>query len=242
MLVGVTAYDTAMAFALRATDVDFVLVGDSLGMVVYGDSSTHFVTLAEMIRHTQAVLRGLPSGLVVMDLPLEVCANPEVAVEAVAQAKAQTGVRAVKIEGRPEVCRAVVESGMEVMGHVGLKPQQVSRMTVQGRDPHSEAAIVDEALALQAAGCFAVVVECVPVELGRRLTQALTIPTIGIGAGPHCDGQILVTHDLIGFSGDFHSKFVRRYADVTEVIQRAVSSFVEEVRMGHFPTDDESYS
>lgn len=241
-LVGLTAYDAAMAFVLKDSGVDFLLVGDSLGMVVYGQASTHFVTLDDMIRHTQAVCRGYgEGGLVVTDLPIATCETPEQAVASARRVVEEAGVHAVKIEGRPEVCRAVVESGVEVMGHVGLKPQEVSSMKVQGRHVAEADAVLAEAIALQAAGCFAVVVECVPATLGQRITETLTIPTIGIGAGPHCDGQILVTQDLIGLSSGFKAKFVRRYADVGTVIQDAVRAFQQDVFRGAFPSEKESY-
>ncbi|MDP2624713.1 MAG: 3-methyl-2-oxobutanoate hydroxymethyltransferase [Candidatus Peregrinibacteria bacterium] len=240
-IVALTAYDYPMAQFLSEAGVDILLVGDSLGMVVLGYTSTHFVTMEDMIRHTQAVMRGHKSGLVVADMPIGSCDTPELAIENCKRMVEETGVSAVKIEGNPEVCRIVVEAGIEVMGHTGLKPQLAEKMRIQGKTSVEAEAILEEAMALENSGCFSVVLECVPSDLGRRITEKLSIPTIGIGAGAECDGQILVTHDMLGLFTDFKPKFVKCYANLGEDIVKAISDFKEDVDRGIFPSLDESY-
>lgn len=240
-IIGLTAYDYPMARVLSDAEVDFLLVGDSLGMVVYGDRTTHFVTLEEMIRHTQAVVRGHTRGLVVADMPIGTCDNPEDALSNVKRLMRETDVKAVKVEGNPVVCGTLVEAGIAVMGHTGLKPQQAQQWKIQGQNPQAAEKVFQEAKALEAAGCFALILECIPSGLGQRITESLSIPTIGIGAGPHCDGQILVTPDLLGLFPDLHPKFVRRYADLPSTIQTAVGVFVKDVQSGDFPSEGESY-
>lgn len=236
-----TVYDYPMAQILSGAGVDILLVGDSLGMVVYGDSTTHFVTLDEMIRHTLAVMRGHSSGLVVADLPKSSYNDPEQALLSARRLMNETGVRAFKIEGRPDICHVLVTEGFEVMGHTGLKPQEAQKMKVVGRTEREAAEILDEALALEKAGCFAVVLECVPTDLAKIITEKLMVPTIGIGAGPYCDGQVLVTPDLLGLFADFKPKFVKKYADLREVIKKAAMDFKSEVESGIFPSHEESY-
>ncbi|MBT7483936.1 3-methyl-2-oxobutanoate hydroxymethyltransferase, partial [Candidatus Peregrinibacteria bacterium] len=210
----ITAYDYPTAQVLSKAGVDVLLVGDSLGMVVYGDTTTHFVTLEEMIRHTMAVMRGHTSGLVVADLPKSSYDTVEMAMESARKLTAETGVKVLKIEGCPEICEALVEAGFEVMGHTGLKPQETSKMKVKGRSQSEAEEVLKEAQALEAAGCLAVVLECIPSELAQKVTEKLKVPTIGIGAGPHCDGQVLVVSDLMGLYSDFQPKFVKRYAEM----------------------------
>jgi 3-methyl-2-oxobutanoate hydroxymethyltransferase len=240
-IVALTAYDYSMARLLSDAGVDLLLVGDSLGMVVLGYPSTHFVTMEDMIRHTQAVVRGHSRGLVVADMPIGSCDTVELALKNCRRMVEETGVKAVKIEGMPEICAAVVASGIAVMGHTGLKPQTAERMAVQGKSEPEAEAIVEEALALERAGCFSVVLECVPTLLGKRITESLSVPTIGIGAGPHCDGQILVSHDLLGLYQDFHPKFVKQYADLGAIISGAVAQYKKEVEGGVFPSEKESF-
>lgn len=240
-ITALTVYDYSMAQWVSRAGVDLLLVGDSLGMVLYGDPSTHFVTLDEMIRHTRAVVRGHTAGLVVADMPVGTCDTDEDAVRNVRRLVEETGVRAVKIEGNPEVCRAVVQSGVEVMGHTGLKPQTALALKVHGRNSVEAEAIADEAKALEAAGCFAVVLECVPLMLAQTITSQVTIPTIGIGAGPYCDGQILVSYDMLGLFTDFQPPFVKRYAALGETLLAAVNVFKDEVENGTFPSAAESY-
>lgn len=251
-ITALTAYDVSSAQVLCEAGVDVILVGDSLGMVVLGYPDTHSVTMDDMIRHTQAVVRGVERErskraefssrpLVVADMPIGTCDFPELAVENCKRMIRETGAHAVKIEGLPESCVAVVSSGIPVMGHTGLKPQTAETMRVQGRDAEAADAILDEAKALEYAGCFAVVLECVPTSLGQSITRELAIPTIGIGAGPDCDGQILVSHDMWGLFPDFRPKFVKRYGDVRAVMLSSTRDFVREVREGVFPRDGEFY-
>lgn len=236
-----TVYDYPMSQILSEAGVDILLVGDSLGMVVYGDSTTHFVTLDEMIRHTLAVMRGHSSGLVVADLPKSFYDEPDKAFLSARRLVKETGVRAFKIEGRPDICKVLVEGGFEIMGHTGLKPQEALKMKVVGRTEEEAEAVLKEALDLEEAGCFAVVLECVPANLAKIITEKLNVPTIGIGAGPHCDGQVLVTPDLLGFFADFKPKFVKKYADLRGVIKKAAMDFKSEVESGIFPSHEESY-
>lgn len=250
-ITALTAYDYPTAQILSEAGVDVLLVGDSLGMVVLGYPNTHFVTMEDMIRHTQAVIRGVAKAmhsglvgrapLVVADMPIASCDTAEFALQNCRRMVQETGVRAVKIEGMPDICAEVVQSGIAVMGHTGLKPQTAERMRVQGKSEPEAEVIFQEALALEKAGCFAVVLECVPTDLGKRITEALTVPTIGIGAGPDCDGQILVLHDVLGLFTDFRPKFVKRYGHVREEIQKAVRLYVEEVQQGDFPSEEQSF-
>ncbi|HCW32467.1 MAG: 3-methyl-2-oxobutanoate hydroxymethyltransferase, 3-methyl-2-oxobutanoate hydroxymethyltransferase [Candidatus Peregrinibacteria bacterium GW2011_GWF2_39_17] len=240
-IVALTAYDYSMAQILPDCGVDVLLVGDSLGMVVLGYNSTHFVTIEDMIRHTQAVMRGEAkasgSSLVVADMPIGTCDTPKSALKHCRRMVAETEVKAVKIEGNAEVCKVVIDSGIAVMGHTGLKPQTAQKMGICGKQTKEAQAIFDEAIALEKAGCFALVLECVPSSLAKRITEKLSIPTIGIGAGPDCDGQILVTHDILGLFTDFQPKFVKQYGNVRQSIEKAVRGFVGEVKSGVFPGD-----
>jgi 3-methyl-2-oxobutanoate hydroxymethyltransferase len=239
-----TAYDYTMARLLDAAGVDGLLVGDSLGMVVQGRETTLHVTLDQMIYHTEMVARGATRALVVGDLPFGSYESSVArAVESSVRFLKETRCRAVKLEGgrrASAAIRAIVEAGMPVMGHVGLTPQSVHKFggfKVQ-RDAES---LVDEANAVAEAGAFAVVLECVPAEVAARITAALPIPTIGIGAGPDCDGQVLVTPDLLGLFEGFRPKFVRQYADLARVIREAAARYVDDVGKGRFPDSGESF-
>lgn len=234
-IVALTAYDYPMAFFVSEAEVDVILVGDSLGMVVLGYENTHFVTLEDMIRHTQAVMRGHNNGLVVCDMPKGSYGTPDVAILSARQLMEETGVKAIKIEGAPEIARVLVDAGIEVMGHTGLKPQEAEKMGIRGKTEEEAKVILQEARALEAAGCFAVVLECVPTDLAKKITEELEIPTIGIGAGPDCDGQILVTYDLLGLTPGGGPKFAKKYANLGEDIKSAVRHFKEEVEQGVFP-------
>ncbi len=222
-IVALTAYDFLMAKAI-ADEVDLILVGDSLGMVVYGEKNTHGVTIEDMIRHTEAVLRGAGDALVVADLPYG-CS--------VEEAK-KLPCKCVKVEGQPELVRALVEEGFDVMGHTGLKPQEAEEFKVQ-------TGFEEEALALQEAGAFSIVFECVPSDEAAQVTRKLEIPTIGIGAGPGCDGQILVLPDMLGMNPGFKPKFLREYADLDSVVRGAVKKYKKDVIAGDFPSGGESY-
>jgi 3-methyl-2-oxobutanoate hydroxymethyltransferase len=243
-----TAYDYPTARLLDEAGVDILLVGDSLGMVVLGYENTLPVTLEEMLHHTRAVRRGVRRALVVADMPYgsfhaEVTESVRNAVRFLKEA----GAEAVKVEGgerRLELISRLVEAEIPVMGHIGLTPQSLHALggfKVQGKTPEAAEQLLRDARAVEAAGAFSVVLESVPRELAARITQQLRIPTIGIGAGPECDGQVLVFHDLMGLTAGSVPKFARRYANLAEVIARAASAYCEDVRSGQFPSDAESY-
>ncbi|HSQ64964.1 MAG TPA: 3-methyl-2-oxobutanoate hydroxymethyltransferase [Polyangiaceae bacterium] len=248
----VTAYDATAARLVDAAGVDVVLVGDSLGMVVQGHDSTLPVTLEQMIYHSAAVRRGLArSGgraHLVGDLPFgSYQASADEAVKSAMRLAAEGAVEAVKLEGGQEyvdVIRRIVRAGVPVMGHIGLTPQSVHRMggyVVQGKDSEKAQQLLRDARALELAGCYAVVLECIPAELARIITSQLRVPTIGIGAGPHCDGQVLVVNDLIGLDPGFTPKFVKRFAELGEAISGAVGAYVGEVKGRQFPADEHSF-
>lgn len=243
-----TAYDYPTARLLDEAGVDIVLVGDSLGMVVLGYESTLPVTLEEMLHHTRAVRRATRCALLVADMPYGSYHSgiPDALHNATRFVK-EAGAEAVKVEGgerRLELIAHLTEAEIPVMGHIGLTPQSINNMggyKVQGKTSEAAERLLREAHAVEAAGAFAVVLEAVPRELAARITQSLRIPTIGIGAGPDCDGQVLVLHDLIGLSAGDPPKFARRYASVGDEIARAAREFCSDVRDGRFPSDAESY-
>jgi 3-methyl-2-oxobutanoate hydroxymethyltransferase len=247
-----TAYDATFARLVAAAGVEVVLVGDSLGMVVQGHASTLPVTLDQMAYHCAAVRRGLARGdgraHLVCDLPFgSYQASADDAVKAAVRLVAEGGAEAVKLEGGTdfaEVIRKIVRAGVPVMGHLGLTPQSVHKMggyVVQGKDADRAQQILRDARALEAAGCYAVVLECIPAELARLVTAQVGIPTIGIGAGPLCDGQVLVLNDLLGLDDAFTPRFVKRFAELGEAVKGAVSAYAAEVRAGTFPTDAHSF-
>jgi 3-methyl-2-oxobutanoate hydroxymethyltransferase len=246
-LVMVTAYDAPGARIADEAGVDLILVGDSLAMVVLGYDDTLQVTVRDMAHHTAAVGRARPGALVVADLPwLSYHLGPEDAVRNAARL-VRAGAQAVKLEGgrkRLPVVSALVDAEIPVMGHLGLTPQSVHTMggfKVQATEAGAAEALVDDALALAAAGCFSIVIEGVPAGVARLVTETVPVPTIGIGAGPWCDGQVLVLHDLLGLEDRRAPKFVRRYASLKADAVGAVSAFAADVRSGRFPTHDESY-
>jgi 3-methyl-2-oxobutanoate hydroxymethyltransferase len=248
----VTAYDHAFARLLDQAGVDLLLVGDSLGMVVQGNETTLPVTLDEMVYHTRMVARGARRALVVGDLPFGTYqTSPAQAVESAVRLVKDGGAQAVKLEGGIPMARtieAIAAIDVPVMGHVGLTPQSVHRMgghRVQGRRhgraPGQRERVIEDAKAVEAAGAFAVVLECIPLDLAAEITATLEIPTIGIGAGVHCDGQVLVLHDLIGLSEDWTPRFAKRYAEVGREVVRAAESYVAEVKGGAFPTESQAF-
>jgi 3-methyl-2-oxobutanoate hydroxymethyltransferase len=246
-LVMVTAYDTPTARIADEAGVDVILVGDSVAMVVLGYEDTLQVTVADMAHHVAAVSRARPRAMVVADLPwLSYHLSTEDAVRN-AGALVRAGAAAVKLEGgrvRVPVVRALVDAQIPVMGHLGLTPQSVHALggyRVQGQEAEAAAELVDEAGALADAGCFAIVLECVPREVARLITQAVPVPTIGIGAGPDCDGQVLVLHDLLGLEDRIAPKFVRRYGALKADGVAGVTAYADDVRSGRFPSDAESY-
>ncbi len=244
----VTAYDATFARILDEAGADVLLVGDSLGMVVQGHDSTLPVTMEQMIYHSAAVRRGARRAHVVGDLPfMSYQVSPQEAVRNAGRLVAEGGVGSVKLEGGAEfadVVSAMTRASIPVMGHLGLTPQSVHKMggyVVQGRDEDAARKILEDAIALEQAGCYALVLEGVPLELARTITQRLSIPTIGIGAGRYCDGQVLVCYDLLGMNPDFKPKFVKRYADLHGNITEAAGSFFSEVRAGTFPDEEHSF-
>lgn len=246
-IVMVTAYDEPGARMADGGGVDVILVGDSVANNVLGYADTLQVTIDDMVRHTAAVARARPSALVLGDLPwMSYHLTVEEGV-ASAAALVRAGAGAVKLEGGPRrarVVEAIVGAEIPVMGHLGLTPQSVLSMggyRVQGRDVESARALVEAALVLEAAGCFALVLEGVPDVVAAEITGSLTIPTIGIGAGPHCDGQVLVFHDLLGLGPGPVAKFVRPYAHLAEAATAAIAAYAADVRAGTFPGDAESY-
>ena len=237
-----TAYDYSMARVLDGAGVDILLVGDSLGMVVLGHENTVPVTLDAIVHHAAAVSRGAERALVVADMPFLSChAGVAAAVRGAGRLLQEGGAQAVKIEGgHPvlEVVQRLVEAGIPVMGHLGLTPQSVYQLggfRRQARSPREAEELCDSARALQAAGAFAVVLEAIPPDVAAEATAVLDIPTIGIGAGPHCDGQVLVSYDAFGLYGDFVPSFVKQYADLGRQMSEAAREYVREVREGEFP-------
>jgi len=243
----VTCYDYTFARLLSRTAIDGILVGDSAAMVVYGHPSTLFASVGLMRRHTEGVARGAGGKLVVADMPfLSFRKGVAQALDA-AHELMNAGAHAVKLEGvdgHEDVVQRLTQSGIPVMGHLGLQPQSVHTyggFRVQGRSGEAAQAILRQAGALQELGAFAVVLECIPAALARQVTEALRIPTIGIGAGAGCDGQILVLHDLLGMNPDFKPKFVRPFADGAGSVGDAIGNYVEAVRAGAFPAAEETY-
>lgn len=249
-IAALTAYDAPTARLLDESGIDLILVGDSVEMVVYGAPSTLTATMDRMLGHARAVSGAVKRALVVGDMPyLTYHTTSEDAVRNAARYLVEGGCKAVKLEGgapRLPVIRALQNAEIPVVGHLGLTPQSVQVFggyKVQGTDAERAEAILEDAKRLEDAGVFALVLECVPADLAARITEALAIPTIGIGAGPGCDGQILVLQDMIGLSapGGRVPRFVRRYADVGAVIATAVSEYAADVRAGRFPSDEESF-
>ena len=245
----VTAYDYTMARLVSVAGADMILVGDSLGMVMLGLEDTVSVTMEDMIHHARAVSRGCQGPLLVVDMPfMSYQAGFEQAMLNAGRLMQEGRANAVKLEGGQEICdkiQAMVQAGIPVCGHVGLTPQSVNAFGgfhVQGRDQAKAQKLLDDARALDRAGCFAVVLECVPSELAKRVTESVSCLTIGIGAGPDCDGQVLVGQDLLAMYSDFKPKFVKHFAQAGELIKQGVGAYCDEVRRGVFPDADHSFS
>ena len=243
-----TAYDYPFAKLMDAAGIDMILVGDSVGSVFSGYENTLPVTLEEMIYHTRAVVRGSQQALIVTDMPFM---SYQVDVRD-ARANAgklikEAGAQAVKLEGgehMAETIRAIVDIDIPVVGHIGLTPQSVHRMggfRVQGREEEQARKIVADARAVESAGAFAMVLEGIPRDLARQVTEAVSIPTIGIGAGLDCDGQVLVIHDILGLCDKYSPKFVKRYADVSETITQGIEAYIKDVKEQKFPTQEHSF-
>lgn len=247
-IVMLTAYDFYTARLLDETGIDGILVGDSANMVFYGEPSTLSITVDQMIYHTKAVTKAVKRALVVGDMPfMSYQVNIDEAMRNAGRFMKEAGVTAVKMEGgvtlAPTVKR-LSEAGIPVMGHIGLVPQSIHRFggyAVQGKTPDDRNYLIESAQALNEAGCFSIVLEGIPGDLAADITRGITIPTIGIGAGVDCDGQILVTNDLLGLFPDFRPKFVRRYAHLSDTMRDAFARFGDDVRGRQFPNDKESY-
>jgi len=243
-----TAYDYPMARLIDEAGIDAILVGDSGAMVALGYEKTISVTMDEMIHHAKAVRRGVKNAFLIGDMPfMSYQVSDEDAVRNAGRFVKEAGCEAVKIEGGREVCsrvKAILDAGIPVLGHVGLTPQSLSKLggyRVQGKDASSASRLKEDTVFLQEGGCFAVILECVPSALARGVTALLRIPTIGIGAGPFCDGQVLVTHDIIGYFDKFIPKFAKRYANISEDILKAAKKFKDETLSGDFPDKKHSY-
>jgi 3-methyl-2-oxobutanoate hydroxymethyltransferase len=243
-----TAYDFTMAKILDQAGIDVILVGDSAGTVFQGQETTIPVTIDQMIYHCQAVVRGIKRAMVVCDLPfMSFQINPEEALRSAGRAMKEAAAHAVKLEGGKVVCPAIekiVSAGIPVMGHLGLTPQSIHKFgtyVVRAREQDEAEELERDAKRLEDAGCFAIVLEKVPAALAGKVSKSISIPTIGIGAGPHCDGQVLVTHDMLGLYTEFRPRFVRRYAELGQAMGEAFRNYIQDVRSGSFPSLDESY-
>jgi 3-methyl-2-oxobutanoate hydroxymethyltransferase len=243
-----TAYNFWMANLLQECEVDLILVGDSVGMVELGYEDTLKVTLDEMLHHTKAVCRGAPNTFVIADMPfLTYKVNVKDAVYNAGRLIKEGGASAVKLEGGREVSetvKALIQSDIPVMGHIGLTPQSILRLggyKVQGTKKEEGLRLKEDAFILAEAGVFGLVLECIPWNLAKEITEEIPIPTIGIGAGPFCDGQVLVTEDLLGLYVKRKPKFVKRFASLNKDIKEAISTYIKEVRSGTFPSMEESY-
>jgi len=243
-----TAYDYAFARILDEAGVEMLLVGDSLGCVVQGSQNTLAVTMDEMIYHTRAVVRGRKRALVIGDMPfMSYQVNKEQALQNAGRFFKEAGAEAIKLEGGVAVrdsIHAIVDAGMPVMAHIGLTPQSVHQFggyKIQGREKSRREMVLRDAAAVEEAGAFSVVLEGMPLDLAQEITERLTIPTIGIGAGAHCDGQVLVVHDMLGLFEDFTPKFVKRFADVKSVMTGAVKEFIGAVKEQKFPAEEHSF-
>lgn len=243
-----TAYDALTASLVDGVDIPAVLVGDSLGMTVLGYETTLPVSMEEMLHHTAAVSRGVEHALVIADMPfMSYQPSIELGLKNAGRFIKEAHADAVKVEGgalRSSLIEALVSNGVPVLGHIGLTPQSIKEMggyKVQGKTSEQARQLMDDAMAVEQAGAFALVLECVPAELGEMISNALSIPTIGIGAGAGCDGQVLVITDLLGISGKSVPKFVKKYVDLNPIIVQALTAYKTEVESGAFPADEQTY-
>ena len=243
-----TSYDYSLTRLVDGAGIDVILVGDSASNVMAGNDTTVPITLDHMIYHAQCVVNGVDRALVVVDMPFGTYqGDTKLALKSAIRIMKESAGHAVKLEGGVEITdsiKRILTAGIPVMGHLGLTPQSIYKFGTYGvRAKEGEEAerLISDALALQDAGCFAIVLEKIPAELAKMVSEKLNIPTIGIGAGPHCDGQVLVLHDMLGITKDFSPRFLRRYADLGDAIDNAVKQYITDVRSGDFPNEDESY-
>lgn len=243
-----TAYDFSMARILDAAKIDILLVGDSASNVMAGHETTLPITLDQMIYHASSVIRGVSRALVVVDLPFgSYQGNSKKALESTIKIMKESGAHAIKLEGGAEVSESItriLSAGVPVMGHLGLTPQSIYKFgtyTVRAKKEEEAAKLIEDALLLEKLGCFAIVLEKIPAELGKLVSEKLTIPTIGIGAGMHTDGQVLVTHDMLGITKDFQPRFLRAYLDLFEGMKGATEAYISDVKSRDFPNENEQY-
>ena len=243
-----TSYDYSLARLVDSAGIDVILVGDSASNVMAGNETTLPITLDQMIYHAQCVVNGVDRALVVVDMPFgSYQGDSKTALDSAIRIMKESGGHAVKLEGGSEVAGSVeriVNAGIPVMGHLGLTPQSIYKFgtyTVRAKEEAEADMLMGDAKALEQAGCFSVVFEKIPSVLAKQTSESLIIPTIGIGAGADCDGQVLVLHDMLGITKDFSPRFLRRYADVGQAVEGAVENFIEDVRSGDFPDESESY-
>lgn len=243
----ISCYEYWSSSICEKTDIDCLLVGDSVAMVLYGYTSTIYATEEMMIRHTQAVRRGAPSKFIVSDMPFMSFRQGPLEGARIGANLIKAGANAVKVEGvkgHEDVITFLVQSGIPVMGHLGLTPQFINSFggfKVQAKEEKARQVLLQQALELQELGCFSVVLECIPTDLASKVTEDLIIPTIGIGAGPNTDGQVLVFHDLIGVDQSFYPKFLKKYSNTFEISQSALNRYSQEVKQGVFPSNAESF-
>ncbi|GAA4459086.1 MAG: 3-methyl-2-oxobutanoate hydroxymethyltransferase [Chitinophagaceae bacterium] len=243
-----TAYDFSMASILDASGIDVLLVGDSASNVMAGNSTTLPITLDHMIYHAQSVMKGIQRCLVIVDLPFgSYQGNSKKALESAIRVMKETGAHAIKLEGGKDECESIariVSAGVPVMGHLGLTPQSINKFgtyAVRAKEDEEAEALIENAHALQAAGCFSIVLEKIPANLGKRVAEELKIPIIGIGAGMHVDGQVLVMHDMLGINKNFSPKFLRRYHNLFDEISNATKAYISDVKSNSFPNESEQY-
>ncbi len=243
-----TAYDFSMAKIVDAAGIDIILVGDSASNVMAGHETTLPITLDQMIYHAQSVIRAVKRALVVVDLPFgSYQGNSKVALESAVRIMKEAGAHAIKLEGGSEVeesVKRILSAGVPVMGHLGLTPQSIYKFgtyTVRAKEEQEAQKLLQDAQLLEDLGCFSIVLEKIPANLTKVVSEQLVIPTIGIGGGPDADGQVLVTHDMLGITKDFHPRFLRRYLELFETIKEAVNQYVQDVKSGDFPNEKEQY-
>jgi 3-methyl-2-oxobutanoate hydroxymethyltransferase len=240
-IIMLTAYDFQMARTLDQTGIDLILVGDSSGMVVQGHNDTKSVTMADMIYHVKAVARGAKTTPIIGDMPINSCNTVEDCLKNAKQF-VEAGAHGVKIEGKKtDVIKALINRGVPVMGHVGMLPQMAEAYHVKGKKPEEAEQILQDAQELDRLGVFSMVLECIPESLAKTITESVNVPTIGIGAGKHCDGQVLVINDMLGFDENFKPKYVKTYANLNKAIKDAVARFIEEVSTGKYPDEEHTY-
>ena len=244
----ITAYDFSFAKIFDAAGIDVILVGDSASNVMAGHETTLPITLDQIIYHASSVIRGVERSLVVVDLPFgSYQSNSDIALASAVRIMKETGAHSIKLEGGEEVVESVkriISAGVPVMGHLGLTPQSIYKFgtyTVRAKEEEEAEKLKKDALLLQDAGCFAIVLEKIPASLAKIVSDSLSIPTIGIGAGKHCDGQVLVMHDMLGINTEFKPRFLRKYLNLNEVITTAIQQYIKDVRSKDFPNENEQY-